>query len=506
MNHKYETDFTTRFSSIIQNNKRKTLVVLFGVAFAFRTVVLLSLNDWYLLTPDGFDYHNMAVNFVRGNGLSNNISPPYHPTFFREPAYPAFLASGYKLWALCGGKLSLIDWRNPQIYDFETKEVAHEFTEIRFIKFYQAFFDSFSILFLFLILRLVLPLNLSFIIAMAYAVFWPIATHCNYILRESFQTLVLLIMNYFFIKALLSDKKRYYILFALFWTISNLTLQITLIPLVVFVFFLIWQSKKSIHQAFLKTALAFVFMIFFMSPWFLYAYHYYPDIRIAKTGGCSLTYEWIDWKSHQYKLIDVMAEKNKKLTRDDVIKIENMIIIDKNDFSNFTESFEKSFDGYFKSQVDSMKIILSSVNHQGNWCQRFVPKAEKFGKHALLNFWVKRKWDMNKSYYENLREKNIFPILIYGFSIIWGGLSFVGFIIGYRKLLPVLLVFFFFWSLSYFIGNETRRLLPAYPYVFTFGIVGAKWLLKTLTHFMKKTVNQVKDSDRGTPATFFIGE
>lgn len=481
-----EPEGTARLHWFARSSRTKILAVIFGVSVAFRVMVLVSLNDFYLLTADGVTNHNMAVNLVQGNGLSQNIAPPFQPTFFREPGYPIFLASAYFVWSLCGGKLSLIDSRNPEIYDFETRQVSPEFIEIRFIKFYQAFFDSLSVLFLFLILALVLPSHIAFIIAIGYGLFWPVATHCNYLLRESFHTLILLVMNYYFIKGLFFNKKRYSILFALFWAISNLTLQITLLPLVFLVFIFIWRFKKNLSSALFETAITFLIMMAFMVPWLVHVYRYYPDLRIIKTGGCALTYQWREWESYQLQLIDLATTKTTPMSDDDLKKVNSLIEIDRNNFGNFTEAFEQSHNGYFKSQIDSMKRILRQVSPPGNYAEPLISIAARFGKYSLFNFWVKRKWDMKKPYQENLAEKNILPILIYCFSVCFGVASFIGFLKFYRTIFSTLLVFFFFWLISYFIGSETRRLLPAYPYVFSFGILGAIWLFDKTILFLKR--------------------
>ena len=466
----------------ILNNKWKSSLALFTIAFLFRIISLIAFDNLYYLTPDGIGYHNMAVNLVKGNGLSGHINPPYYPTFFREPGYPVFLATGYKIWNVFGGELHLINLKDPNEWNNVERQAAIIYKEIVFAKFYQAFFDSFSVVILFLILCYVLPAKVAFLISLCYGLFWPVAIHCNYILRESFQTLILLLMNFFLVKGLFTRKYLYYIPFAFLWALSNITFQITM-ALVPFIFALIWYFKKSIIKALIETGALTLLMIIFVLPWLFHVYSYYPDIRIAKTCGTALTYDYMN-----YALTLQKAEKLGLISKDEKLIIRRETL----SFANSTEYFKRSFNGYFQAHVDSINALLRNKIPKKSFMEDFVYEIKNIAKLYGLNFWVKKKVGFKKSVEENLNEKNIIPILVYSFLILFGLLSFSGFILYYKNFLPVLLVFAFIWALSYFIGAEPRRFLPAYPYVFSFGVMGVIWVLSKLKLIKVDVINNMK--------------
>lgn len=68
--------------------------VLLCVGFIVRIAMAWALppeRDWV----DGHAYHRIAVNVLSGNGVSMDEAPPYEPSRYRTPGYPAFLAVIY---------------------------------------------------------------------------------------------------------------------------------------------------------------------------------------------------------------------------------------------------------------------------------------------------------------------------------------------------------------------------------------------------------------------------
>ena len=49
---------------------------------------------------DSWEYKNLAVNLINGNGFSVQDSPPYQPTIRRVPVYPVFIAIVYKIYGM----------------------------------------------------------------------------------------------------------------------------------------------------------------------------------------------------------------------------------------------------------------------------------------------------------------------------------------------------------------------------------------------------------------------
>ena len=122
-------------------------------------------------------------------------------------------------------------------------------------------------------------------------------------------------------------------------------------------------------------------MVPLILPWLIYVYGYYPDIRIAKTVGCALTYEWIHYVSYHRCANAVGLMSDTELAR---FEYEDAY------HGTFDEYFDKSFNGYYRDKTDSLRVLVGQETKD-------IPASRKLayiGKYLLINsfknFWMKR--------------------------------------------------------------------------------------------------------------------
>lgn len=438
-------------------SRRNKLLFLFITALIFRIIVLLFVAPTQF-PADGLGYHRLAVNWVKGNGLSNETEPPFSPFFFREPSYPLFLSIGLKIYDLFGGNVSYIDISN---YNFHKDILDPIPGSVVFLRIWQAIFDSVNVMLLFLILTHIINDKKSFIIALCYALFLPVALHNGMIYREVFHTLILLVLNLFFVKYLQTKRRLFLLIFGVLWGVSNLTFQST-VYLFPFVFLMLLILFKSLRRALVDIMIVSGVMVTTVLPWLLYVYSFYPDIRIAKTFGCALTYEWIHYVSHHRLANHVGIISDSELKKFEVEKAYNR---------PYNEYFEKSFNGYYMHQCDSLWVLINKERESNSSMERLVLIGNNFFNHSVRNFWMKNNWSFpeNGKYY--LQNRIFLPLVLYAVSAFFAIICIMGFFKYFRSFLPILLIFFSYFGISYILGSESRRMLPSYPYVFSFGIL-----------------------------------
>lgn len=421
--------------------KRLVLLIIFSTSLLFR-IVLINTHQINKIYPDATGYHTFAVNLAKGNGFSLDQNPPFEKSFFREPGYPVFLGICYKLYGLIGDKPSYITEYNIDtlIYD------SYQHPEIVFAKYMQAFFDSLSVVVFYLLLLLMFKNSFAFIIALLFGFYYPVAIHSTYLLRETFQLFITLCMSYSFALVLLKKKWFWLLLFSGFWAISNLTLQVTIV-IPFFMLIIVWYYSKKIIRAVKVVIISSLLMFVIISPWLIKVYNYYPDLRIIKTFGCSYTQEM---RAYQNAVWDY--EASNRLTDDEGQRIFGIFIN-----SNSKTQFQKSFDGTYTHLADS----VSNLNLN-------IPLKFKI-KKGISNFITS--WVFSDVGTRTLLN-NFYKSFILFVPVIIGLFAFIGIYAYFNRLLPILLTFICFISLFYLIGGESRRMLPAQPFIFLFGCLG----------------------------------
>lgn len=431
----------------IIDSKKYCAIVIFVFALLFR-IILVNAYQVNVIAPDSVGYHALGVNLARGNGLSLKQEKPFEKSYFREPGYPAFLGISYAIYEIFGGKINYITSREPKTHRYDSP--SHP--EIVYIKYVQAFIDSLSVVVFYLILSLVFKNSFAFVIALLYCLFYPVAIHSVYILRETMQLFIVLCMAYFFALFLMKKHLGWLALFSGFWALSNMTFRITVV-VSFFMFILIWVFYKSIAKAAVAVMASTAMMLIVALPWLIRVYNYYPDIKIVKTFGCSYTLELLDYCNALEKLY-----LNKKIT---LREYDRMVGMEAKLDSH--GQFQKSFDGTYNNFVRSVRKM--DLPH---------PTIGEMSKKTMIYFykaWFKTKISFIGTCELIKRNPFGYSIMIL-VPILIGLFAFLGIIVFIKKIYPVLLIFFTFIPFFYFISNEYRRMLPAQPFIFLLGCLG----------------------------------
>ncbi|MCG3154492.1 MAG: hypothetical protein DKINENOH_01086 [bacterium] len=418
--------------------------------FAAALIIRLTLNAFYFqdyTQSDGVDYHNIAVNIAQGHGYSKDTSEPHRPFFFREPAYPLFLAGVYALVDFAG-------FTPAYLLAAEYDLTAHP--EIYWARIAQCVLGAFTCLILYLTLRLVLQPRVAFVIALLFTAYLPLAVYTTMLMRETLQTFAVVCTNYFFAKFLLARRMINLVLFALTWALSNMTLQVTVLIGILSLVFLLYRTR-SLRSSFAYTALATALMFVAISPWLMRSYAFYPDVRIVQSLGMSITPQAAQYSGYLGKL-----HERGVLPADSVTTLWRKW---------YALSEWEKFDWSFSGRFDSLRAELPEVSFN-------LRNDIAHGLDYFRRGWIESLWfadvqgggsRMNlrpHSKYLRAGEYVLFGLSLAGF--IFGYLAIPGVFLYARRLWPILLTFTYFVPLSVFIANETRRMLPIHGYIFMF--------------------------------------
>lgn len=452
-------------TNFILSDQRKAIFIIFLTAFSVR-ILLVTVFFLDYTRRDSIDYHNIAINVALGNGYSLDVTPPHRPYFFREPVYPLFLASIYKIWTLFGEPSYL-----------ESNFFEHrQHPEIMFARYVQALIGALTCVLFFLLLKLVIKNRPAFIIGLLFSFYIPLAAYSAMLMRETVQTLSVLLMAYTFTRFLQAKKPYWLIWFSISYAISNLTLQITIfVPIFAFLFMLI-VFKAPLKSAAYSISMT-VIMLLCVSPWLIRTYNFYPDIRIVKNLGMSLTFE-------QSKYVSSLRKLNEYC----VISTDSLGYLFHKEWYNIPEydKFQKSYSGYFSQKADSLQRLIN---------EPFFAKRKLIkGITNLRLSWIEALWVTTKEnggiherpHSTYVKNKN-YLLLVLSFSgFLFGYLAIPGIFLYFRKIYPILLMFIYFMALYYFIGNEPRRMLPIHPFIFMFSCLAIYHLY---LKFFKKLAN-----------------
>ncbi len=426
----------------------KACVILFSIAFAVRLSIVF-FSDGQTIGPDETGYHNIAVNLARGNGLSLKRETPFEKTFFREPGYPFFLASTY----------SVVNIFHPvqyiQNYDINTYSVENVHPEMMSARIVQAAMNAGSVVLVFLILSAITRVNMAFSTGLLSALFIQLAYYSVFILRESLVMFLLLVMNWFYLKYLYNNRRLLWLcLMGVTTGALLLTFQVHIILLPVFFVMTLIHSKqwwRSVRDASILSIVA----LTFITPHCINAYRHYPDIKVFKTFGTSLTHELSAYtgairKARYYGLSVTEAGEP-----DILPALWN---------SSSREQFEKSFNGYYLGQAAK----LNALTNEGFLSQRKLSQFASFARASLFHFKVGH-YRGGRPFIEDVGGMVGYPIVLIAGLV--GILGLLGSLLFGHKyvvyLLPFVAYALFFWVL----GSECRRMIILQPFLIFFAVI-----------------------------------
>ncbi|MBC8294487.1 MAG: hypothetical protein H8E55_01620 [Pelagibacterales bacterium] len=421
-------------------------------------VSINTINNGYV-DIDTSDYLHPAINLINDNGYTIDTEEEFTPYFYRNPSYSLLLAGFLKCKKMFGSEIDYLDIKKN--WDSHLLRIPYYNKEVEFIKYCQILLFGIISILLYLTLRLVIKPKYAFIISIMFTCFIPMLLFITLILRELLQTTLLMGLNYFLSLYILQGKKIYLIILSLFLAMSVMILHVMiyLLPLI-FVFMLF--NKRNIVKSIKDCLLIFVMVLLISIPWLLRSYKYSNDYKILKSFGSGLTYE---------KMAFINA--NRVLFKKGIINRQELLDVEINNYANSVEGFNKSFNGFYTTKIDS--IIF---NHGYNNFEKYKIsikdkiKNEIYGVFGIYNFF-------RFIYIPKLS----YNVLVIGklVAVLFGVMFCFGILVFYKKLFPISFILFAF--LIFSVELTGRRLAPMFP---LYTVYVNSFLVVLYSKFVKK--------------------
>ncbi|MCX6238350.1 MAG: glycosyltransferase family 39 protein [Bacteroidia bacterium] len=424
------------FLTLKATSKFQYSVYIFITAFIFRIFIVNFVNT-ETICQDGTGYLSIAHNYSEGLGYSLNKGEKY---FFREPGYPIFLSGSFYILKVFGFKIEHFS------YDLDKAP------EITLAKYLQAILDSLTCVLFFLLIAGILNRKFALIIAIIFSLYYPYAYTVTNISRETLQTFLAISMTYSLMLYFENKKITNLILTGFFWGLLNLTFQATLIfGLTIPIF--IWIYQKKFVNAIIPSLIIVATMLLTVSPWLIRSYQTYPDFRVLRSFGTSLTPEYISY-----------IGTVKKATYYGLITNNQEDFIDVNDFLSIPEArkFEVSWDGTLIRKTDS---INSLINEPVISKRRIIYVATNLKNCTPQTF-------AGPIFKENpaLAAILILPIALLCMLSFWGFVKF------FPKFFKINIFFITYISVFLIVATEKRRMYPIQPFILLYGMMAIIYL------------------------------
>jgi hypothetical protein len=425
-----------------RGSKFQYCIYIFVIAFVFR-VFIINFYHTDTIAPDGTGYHEITYNYCEGLGYSLHEGEKY---FFREPGYPIFLSLSFKISKLFGNKTEHLS------IDKDYK-ILNNAPEITIAKYLQALLDSFACVLFFLLISNILKNKYASLIAISFCFYYPYAIHVTDILRETLQSFLALGMCYALLRYFIFDKTKYLIVTGVLWGLLNLIFQVSLILAIsIPIFILIY--KKNFIKAIRPSIIVVVVMLLTVSPWLIRSYNCYPDVRILKSFGTSLTPEYRNY----YGSLEKAAYYG-------FVSENQMDSIFRSDLVNVSESirFHHSWDGTIAQKTDSINTLVN---------EPFISKRKiKQYSISFYKAWFPTKIvDISTKVF--IKNRPLLAIILILPVLVISLFAFLGLIKYYPKFFNINIVFTTFIPLFFILGTEYRRMLPVLPFIFLYGMMG----------------------------------
>ncbi len=444
--------------AFIKKNKAIILTIILFALFV-RVSVILFLEPDRPVDSDGTYYLETAINLSNGKGYTWDGENPF---FFREPGVIYFYAGCLKTFKLIHD-IDYIEKSDSSfeyyMYHYKNKTIRDA---LRFIRIIQAFLQILTIsLFYFLLKR-----HVSKTVALATLIFLslfpPYFFYVFSILREPLAGFLIMLFVYTLDQYRESGKKWIAITLGILWGLAALTFQVYIILGGVFLVYVAWENRKVLQKIIKPSLLLLAGFSVTVIPWLIKVYNYYPDLRIVKTLGISLTYEHKDFIYALTHCDDTTAtgKFGYNLSSTDP---ENRYIVSSWYGETSQEHFRKSFDGTYKRDAEFLKSATSPEYKR--W--RFLRDLERSVKQSFFRFGTENQIQVHFGH---------FAIWKASFYLI-GLLALTGLFLHFKLILPVSMTYLAHIVLFWLIGTEARRMLPIHPFMIFFAILSLNYLL-----------------------------
>ena len=310
------------------------------VAFIFRLA-------FFVLYPGGLSldargYYTAALNIANGNGYSDHAEEPFLPFFFREPVTSYTMSLFVWAWKWISGSPTV---PYPSTWSVCQMETSHQ-TIILFIRIGSSILQLLGLLLFSSVVKRHSTKTAALVFLSISAVSTPLILYSSLLLREIYLFFFLMLITWFWDRFLLSGKWPYLVATALTGGIICLCLHLYWILLLLFLPFLAIHLKHQKEKAVVR-CLVFTLVFFLPTlPWIIKVYHYYPDIRVARTLGSGLTADYTNGlNAYRAFGVDPYYAKQGDLPRDIPVRTDIFSIQD------VRKNFQYTFDGTYRIEA-----------------------------------------------------------------------------------------------------------------------------------------------------------
>ncbi len=408
---------------------------------------------------DAFDYHTLGVNIANGNGYSIKNSPPYEACFYREPLYPLFIGSIYRI-----ARLFNVEVRHFSENVFKKRQFNKPV--MKYVILAQFILDMLCVLVLYLTLRLSMKPEKSFWVSVLVILFFSISFPFLKLMREGFLVFISLITNYFVAKLLITKKTIYTILCGVLFGLMTLTLQIHWGFILLIVPFLLLSGftiKKTVGTFLIISVIA----AMMVTPWLIRSYNAARNWKVIKTVGTGVTFEKLE-----YVRAVRLAAKEGLISEVDALQIKQL------EWANGALGFKKSFNGYYAIERDS---ILTEIRKRGS-NKRSNSIISKLKRRVDIKKYLSTPTSLytrSPLYYKN--NTGYLKFLLVSLSYLIGMLSVVGLLVYYVKYYKISFVFTFYFLAIPLLGIN-RHFNPAH---YMYAVFSALIIIYLVGHVKK---------------------
>jgi len=454
-------------NSLSRISKTKSCILVLVIALTVRIFIIVFIST-KSVSADETGYHQIAYNISEGNGYSLKAGEQY---YFREPAYPVFLSLVFDISKLFGNKLEPLSFEINKKND-DKYAILNNAPEITIGRYLQAILDSFVCVLFFLMLSSILKQKYALLISILFSMYYSHAYNIVYLVREPLQTFFAILMCYSLMLYFNYNKLKYIVLTGLFWALLNLTFQVSIIFMVSIPVF-IWIYKRNFVHA-IKPSLILVLVMFLTaSPWLIRTYSSFPDLRILKSFGTSLTPEYISYIGAAKKLTFYGLIDNDK---------------------------ENSLDGYFLGASEAQKFRVSwdgTLSRKTDSINSLIHEP-LISKRSIVNTALSIKNCMPQTFAgPYITEKPLLAVMLFLPLLLLCLFAVIGIVKFFPDFFKINIIFITYLSVFFILATEKRRMFPIQPFVFLYGIMG---ILYFYYRYIKKNEN------KSIKEIFFIDE
>ena len=422
-----------------------TVMTILVIAFLLRLIFC-----WFCpsMPPDSIGYYTAAINIVNGNGYSSCLEPPFDPYYFREP--------------LTSYSFAIVIWLYKICHHMEVVEYPISWSPSEMQPVHQQIIFGIRILFILLQLIAIYIFSLivkkksnkmySLLFLLICALYFPLIANTTQLLREPFVFFILSIIAYCWVNYLDSSKTINIIFIAFLNGTLCLFLQSYWVLACFILLFMLIYNRRKLKSVFLHSILFALFISLPLIPYLFRVYQYYPDIRIVRTLGSALTFEYNN-AIDAYSAFGVSPWSVKDGDLPNNIKTHSDYFN-----SNADKIFERSFDGTFQKEIERLKAANTKEQIRNYYLESCLL--------CLRNtiFMVGITYDYGVfmghfSFKDIAKFLFVLPYLLFGLVAVLGLWPFL------KKYWILMPIFFYHSMLFYIYGSEERRQVMMIPYI-----------------------------------------